>query len=150
MRRQAGFNLIELMVVVFIAAIMLGIGVPAFRDFVAGQRVKTAAFDFASALLLARSEAIKRNAPVTIDQASGGWQNGWTVNAAGAALARQDPASNVTIAPTPAVTDKVTFQGNGRIAGTLQFQFGGANTTSVRCVTVTVSGVPNTKTTSCS
>src|SRR5438132_1412930 len=80
-------------VVMVVAAIMLGIGIPSFRQFTATQRVKGAAFDFAGALLLARSEAIKRNAAVTVDQAVGGWAGGWSVNAAGNLLSTQQAAA---------------------------------------------------------
>jgi type IV fimbrial biogenesis protein FimT len=151
MKRQSGFNMIELMVVVTIAAIMLGIGVPSFRQFTATQRVKSAAFDFAAAQLLARSEAIKRNTSVTVTQASGGWGNGWTVVAGGNTLATQEATSNVTITPKPdATTASVAYLGTGRIASTLKFEFSATNTDAVRCVTISVSGVPNTTTASCS
>ena len=70
--RSRGFTLIELMVVISIMAVLLGIGVPSFKSFIAGQRVKTAAGDFSLALVFARSEAIKRNADVTVTAASSG------------------------------------------------------------------------------
>lgn len=150
MKRQSGFTLIELLVVVTISAILLGIAIPSFRDFVATQRVKNAAFEFAASMLLARSEAIKRNTAVTVTQGAGGWGSGWTVAAGAATLATKDSIPNVTItpAPDPAATS-LAFQGTGRIASTISFEFGTANTTSVRCVTVSASGVTSTKTTSC-
>lgn len=148
MRTQRGFNLIELLVVVTIAAILLGVGVPSFREFMAAQRVKNTAFDFAAALLLARSEAVKRNTAVSVDQAGGNWQNGWNVMAGAATLSTKEAPASVTITPTPAATT-IAYQGNGRIAGAVSFQFGSGNTTAVRCVTIGVSGVPNTTTTSC-
>ena len=150
MKRQSGFTLIELLVVVTISAILLGIAIPSFRDFVATQRVKNAAFEFAASMLLARSEAIKRNTAVTVTQGAGGWGSGWTVAAGGTTLATKDSTHNVTItpAPDPAATS-LAFQGTGRIASEIRFQFGTANTTSVRCITVSASGVTSTKTTSC-
>jgi type IV fimbrial biogenesis protein FimT len=150
MRRQSGFNLIELMVVITIAAIMLGIGVPSFRQFTATQRVKSAAFDFAAALLLARSEAVKRNASVTLSQATGGWANGWTVTAGADTVGNQQATSSVTITPNPDTTTSIAYQSNGRVATTMRFEFTAPNTTAVRCVTISASGVPNTSTTSCS
>lgn len=147
-RSQRGFTLIELIVVLAIAAIMLGLGVPAFRDFMDGQRVKNTAFDFAAALLLARSEAVKRNAAVTMDQAAGGWQNGWTVSAGGTTLSVKEAPAGVTVTANPAVTS-VSYQGNGRVATAASFQFAAANTEAVRCVSIGVSGAPNTTTTSC-
>ncbi|MFD2270066.1 Tfp pilus assembly protein FimT/FimU [Undibacterium arcticum] len=38
--RNLGFTLIELMVTISIAAILLAIAVPSFRDFILGQRIK--------------------------------------------------------------------------------------------------------------
>jgi type IV fimbrial biogenesis protein FimT len=148
--RQRGFTLIELMIVVTLLAVMLGIGIPSFRGFIAGQRVKTIAYDFATALLVARSEAIKRNATVTIAP-TGSWVGGWTVSTGTTPtiLATQQPASNVTITTNPNPTASVVYQGNGRIASSLTFQFSASGTDSVRCVSVNVSGVPNTTTTSC-
>jgi type IV fimbrial biogenesis protein FimT len=98
--RQRGFTLIELMIVVTLLAVMLGIGIPSFRGFIAGQRVKTAAYDFATALLVARSEAIKRNTTVTIAP-TGSWIGGWTVAAGGTTIwPRSRRLSNVTSPPT--------------------------------------------------
>jgi hypothetical protein len=85
-----------------------------------------------------------------VTQATGGWANGWTVVVGGTTLSTQEATSNVTIAPNPDTTTSVAFLGTGRIASTLKFQFGGTNTDAVRCVTISVSGVPNTTTTSCS
>jgi type IV fimbrial biogenesis protein FimT len=149
-RAQRGFSLIELMVVVTIAAVMLGVAVPSFREFMAGQRVKNTAFDFAAALLLARSEAIKRNTPVTVAQAGASWAEGWTVAVGGNTLSTKEAPVNVTITTDPDPTAGVAYQGNGRVAGTLKFQFSATSTTAVRCLTIKPDGVPNTTTTSCS
>jgi type IV fimbrial biogenesis protein FimT len=149
--RQRGFTLIELMVVLVIAGIMLGIGVPSMRDFVASQRVKNTAFDFAAALLLARSEAVKRNTSVTLGQNGGGWQSGWSVKVGTTTLSTKDIASGVNITPKPdPATASIAYQGNGRVGSTVSFEFAAPNTKAVRCVTIGVSGVPNTTQTSCS
>ena len=149
MKRQSGFTLIELMVVMTVMAIMLGIGIPAFREFTAAQRVKSVSYDLVASLLQARSEAVKRNATVTVTQGAGGWTDGWTVATGGTTLATTAAANQVTIAPNPDTTTAITYQGTGRIASTLRFQISGANTAAVRCVTITTSGVPNSTTASC-
>ena len=46
-RKPRGFTLIELMVVVALAAILAALAAPSFKSFVSGQRVKAAASDFA-------------------------------------------------------------------------------------------------------
>lgn len=151
MRTQRGFSLIELMVVVSIAAIMLGLGIPATREFMATQRVKSTAFDFAAALLLARSEAVKRNAAVTLAQTDGDWGKGWTVATGGTTLSTKEAPAGVSITPGDPAIVNIGYQGNGRLsaAAEVTFQFGAENTPAVRCVRIGTSGVPNTTSKSC-
>ena len=59
-----GFSLVEVMVVIAIAATLLAIAVPQFQDMITGARVRTVAESIQSGLVYARSEAIKRNAPM--------------------------------------------------------------------------------------
>lgn len=88
--RQAGFNILELMVVLFVAGILMTVGLPAFSGFMANNRMSTAANDLATTLHLARTEAIKRRAAVAVcpsdewDQAAPnctntGFEDGWIV-----------------------------------------------------------------------
>lgn len=65
-RKQAGFNVLELMVVLFVAGILMTVGLPAFTGFMANNQMSTAANDIATSLHLARTEAIKRRASITI------------------------------------------------------------------------------------
>ena len=63
---QTGFTLLELMLVVTIAGLLLGFGVPAMGNFFRNARITGAANDVMGALHFARSEAIKRRVPVTL------------------------------------------------------------------------------------
>ncbi len=63
---QRGFTLWELMIALAVAGIVLGIGVPSFREFVRNGAMTAEANDLVTGLLLARSEAIKRQSPVTL------------------------------------------------------------------------------------
>ena len=87
---QAGFNILELMVVLFVAGILMTVGLPAFNGFMANNRMSTAANDLATTLHLARTEAIKRRASVSVcpsdqwDEAAPactntGFEDGWIV-----------------------------------------------------------------------
>lgn len=62
----SGFTLIELMVTLSVAAILLMIGVPNFRDFINNNRLSSQANDFVGTMTLARSEAIKQNRVVLV------------------------------------------------------------------------------------
>lgn len=64
--RSRGFTLVELMITIAIAAILLGIAVPSFQNFIVSSRITTQANDLISDLSLARSEAAKRNTRVTV------------------------------------------------------------------------------------
>jgi len=80
MSKENGFTLIELMVTLAVAAILLTVGVPSFRDFIMNNRLISAANEFTAAVNLARSAAIKdqRNAYIT-SGAGTNWGAGWRV-----------------------------------------------------------------------
>jgi len=63
---QSGFTLLELMLVVTLAGLLLGLGVPAMGNFIRNSRITGAANDVMAALHFTRSEAIKRRVPVTL------------------------------------------------------------------------------------
>jgi len=69
---HTGFTLVELMITIFLVGILLGIGVPNFRDFIRNSRITTAANDLLADLNLARSEAVKRRVPVTLCKSTNG------------------------------------------------------------------------------
>lgn len=84
--RQAGVTLVELLIVTFIVAILLAIGVPSYRNVTTSNRVATEANALLGDLQYARSESIREGQPVTVcisrngtscDTASTTWQEGW-------------------------------------------------------------------------
>lgn len=139
-----GFTMIELVVAISIVAILLAIGVPALRDLVVSQRVRTAANNLYSDLSYARAEAIKRNAQVQVTRAGGAWTSGWDVLSTGNPLRTQPSLGAVSYAGS--AESSVTYNPDGRttLAGTNSFNFsspsGGA--VSMRCVVITPSGRP--------
>ncbi len=65
-KTQRGFTLLELMVTLLVAGIVLGIGVPNFMEFQRNNAMIAAANEMISGLYLARTEAVKRQLPVTL------------------------------------------------------------------------------------
>ncbi|MGH8616858.1 MAG: GspH/FimT family pseudopilin [Burkholderiales bacterium] len=78
-RSGPGFTLIEMMVVIAIAAILLTIGLPNLRDFLADQRVRTAASDLVSEIALARARAIQDSRRVYFQRTAVDWKDGWII-----------------------------------------------------------------------
>ncbi len=154
-RRQQGFTLIEVLIVIVIMGIMLTIAVPSFRSFTANQRVKTASFEFYAALSFARSEAIKRRASVTVTPVSGNWANGWTVSApiggTPTTLRSQDSLSGVLMTGA----SSVAYRQDGRLVSgssigvLIQPETAGTGISN-RCIRVDLTGAPKSTTTSSS
>jgi type IV fimbrial biogenesis protein FimT len=83
---QHGFTLVELMIALAVFAALLMIVLPSYSDMTLGSKLRSQANDLVAGAVLARSEAIKRNAIVRMcvsaDGASciaGGWDQGWVV-----------------------------------------------------------------------
>lgn len=58
-----GFTLFELMLVLAIAGVLVGIGIPSLTQFVRANQMTSAANDMLTAVHLARAEAVKRRLP---------------------------------------------------------------------------------------
>jgi type IV fimbrial biogenesis protein FimT len=76
--RSRGFSLIELLVVLSIAAVLLGITVPSVQLYIAGVRLSTASNEFFTALNVARSEAVRRGVQVTLITKGAAGSRDWT------------------------------------------------------------------------
>jgi len=73
-----GFTLIELMVVLAIAAIVTMVGLPNMVDFIAEQRLRTVASDMVSEIAFSRAKAIELSRRVVMQRIGGsGWDLGW-------------------------------------------------------------------------
>jgi len=152
LRRQSGFTLIELMVAVAVAGVVVAYALPTMPDVVLNQRVRTSASDFHTALLLARSEAIKRGSSVDIDINTDGWE---VVSGTTVLLTKNDLHATVGFGCMDAEdTDpdtcppSISYTRTGRLGvGDNPFEIrffitGNSNTLS-RCVGVTLSGIAN-------
>lgn len=151
-----GFTLVELMVTVSVLAILMAIAVPSYRGFTAQQRLRAASFDLRTDLVLARSEALKRNAAVTIQRRdSSGWQAGWKVTLdSDASTLRSHNAVGNDVSVSVATTG-ITFGSTGRVTspgGVIQIGLGAStgSTDLARCIVLDPSGMPKTFAEACS
>jgi type IV fimbrial biogenesis protein FimT len=137
---ERGFTLIELMLAIAILSILVGIAVPAYRDVILNQRVTNATNDLHAALSFARSEAVKRNANVTLLPAAGGWAAGWRVPSP---IGGQPDLLNHVQAPGIAIDSaavSVVFSASGRSAN-LDFEITAADDANkVRCLDLGADG----------
>ena len=107
-RHAAGFTLVELMVTIVVLAILLAIGIPSFASLIASNRLTSATNELIASLQAARTEALRRNARVTVCPAapnanacSGAWRDGWM------AFVDQTPGN----APAPESANDILFRG---------------------------------------
>jgi type IV fimbrial biogenesis protein FimT len=143
-RRSAGFTMVELLVTIAIAAILATVAVPSFSGLIASQRAKTAASELFASFLTARSDAIMRNANVTVSPLAGGWSQGWQI---------LDPANNVLDSHGALTNDVkipqtggVTFRPSGRVltGSTSMFVITttSGSSTNYQCISLDLSGRP--------
>ncbi|WP_288842082.1 GspH/FimT family pseudopilin [uncultured Deefgea sp.] len=65
--KNSGFTLIELMITVLLLSIVLAIAAPNFISWINNSRVKSTTENMAQDLIMARTEAIRRNKPTRLD-----------------------------------------------------------------------------------
>jgi len=140
MKFNRGFTLIELMVTLAVLGILATLAAPSFQNLIRSTRLSTAANDLSSAMALARAEAIRRGARVTLcrsstsanalptcDTGGGAWTDGWVlfVNSdadtppaidAGEEILRRGGPMNVatlSVQTTADVANSVTYRPDG-------------------------------------
>jgi type IV fimbrial biogenesis protein FimT len=170
MKAESGFTLTELLITMTIVAILVGIGVPSFRDVTTSNRMSTEVNGLLGDLEFARSEAIKEGQPVTVCATNDGatclagantsWRTGWivfsdvqgdqTVNAPPDIILRASRSFSGTDT-FDAGTSAVTFNREGfktLPAGTATLTLRDAtnNQTWTRCLSITMAGMMTTQT----
>ena len=143
-----GFTAVELVIVIAIVAVAAALALPDLSNLLVNQRLRSAGTDLMSSLIVARSEAIKRNGPVEVRPASGAdWTQGWVVKATASneQLDKKNPLGpSVDVSFAPA---SIVYQHNGRLtsAAPNKVQFKDSRTGSTlspRCLVIDPSGLP--------
>ncbi len=76
MHRESGFTLLEVMIAVAVLAILTALAIPSFTSLIERNKARSAANDLMASILVARSEAIKRERNTALTRAGNGQD--WT------------------------------------------------------------------------
>ena len=148
-KTQDGFTIYELLITMLIIGVVLSVGVPNLREFTQNSRIASAANDLHSSFQLARSEAARAKAPVTICASTnsmdatpvcgGTFEDGWVifvdldgdlaVGGAGESILRRHPppGNSITITTNAGANYfgfAATGMGRGDVLGNPAFQTG--------------------------
>jgi type IV fimbrial biogenesis protein FimT len=148
-REGAGFSLIELMVAIVLLMLIVLVGLPAFTGIMASMRVRAVSESLLSGVQMARTEAVRRNQPVSfhLDAEDGG---GWSVLLVeDASVLQAKPASEGgTVNVQSDLGTTVTFNNLGQrlipAGGVLTFSFTNPDVGecqpagNIRCLSVTI------------
>lgn len=137
-RGQGGFTVVELMVTLGIVGILVAAAAPGYQDWVATTRLNSYANEFATALHFARSEAVKRNATVTLCKSasltacttSETWAQGWIVFVDATNVGTFDSGTDTILRVHEALGGGTTFAGGTDVASTISYRSNGMPTTS--------------------
>ena len=115
-RGARGLTLIELMITIAVLAVGLSLAAPSFTLQIGNYRVRAAAESMINGLNYARTEAVRRNRPVSFTLSSSG--SGWSVDQVSPAQTLQTRADGETAGLTVASTTSsraVTFTSTGMV-----------------------------------
>ena len=170
MKTHSGFTLIELVIVIALAALLTTLALPSFRAIIQNNRATTQANGLLSSLNLARSEAVKRGVRVTlcssVDQAtctdppSADWATGWIIFADESNFGTKDAAETV-LQVHEALADGAELRlaggtnvqllpsGQARAATTLRLELPECSGEQARTIGTELSGRSSVSATSC-
>ncbi len=132
MYRLKGFTLIELMTTLAVAGVVLAVGVPSFRTYLLNNHQTSSVNDLATALQLARNNAISRRMTVTVcksndgatcqtGSSSGDWSQGWMVFTNLNGDTTLDAGDDLLLRVHGALSGDATFIGKAKTANRVSF-----------------------------
>ncbi len=151
-RHSRGFSLVELIAVVAVMGILAAVAVPNFTPILESHRARNASLELFTTLMWARSEAVKRNASVTVARVDGDWNKGWDISAGGTSIGSHKAVSGVVITTDPADVASFQFTPHGRVDSTrpkFQIDVSASPTGNVRCISIDLTGRPESKKGAC-
>ena len=127
-RESTGATLTSLAVAFAISSALVALGVPAYGDMLANMRLRDEARALSLALMLARSEAIKRNARVNVCKSpdlrrcatAGGFEAGWIIYQDPGRTGQPDPDGSLIRVKSRAA-EGVTIRGNRPVADVVSY-----------------------------
>lgn len=164
--------MLELLIALLLLAVVLNLAAPGFRQLLERNAVQTSADCFFTALMLTRSEALKRNQVAILCKSndgasctsSGNWEQGWLVFADVDADSAADPNEILRVerglrdgrtlrVASGIFSDTVSYRTDGTASGTGTFVLCGSkqDLESAREIEVNITGRPRlqTSTTDC-
>lgn len=139
---QGGISLLEVIIVMAIAGILAAVAIPSFVTTIQNNRMTAYTNDLVTGLMLARTEALKRNLPVNICRSSnasattptcttgsgtGGWEVGWFVYA-DLDSSNSFNAGDIVLMRREAYTGGLTITGNNNVANFIRYTSQGITT----------------------
>lgn len=120
-----GMTLIEIAIVLVVMAVMVTLGLPAFRAWIQNTQIRSVAESVLNGYQVARNEAVRRNANVEfiLDDAGLAAGNFWCVRLVNTNEDVQckptgEVSPNILVVPDPAGSTTMTFDGLGRVPTT--------------------------------
>lgn len=121
-----GVTLIELMVVIAIAAILYAVGTPSLQQFTLNRAADRLTQELQLDLAFARNQAITLNQPVTVAPNNNSWSQGWIIRQGTLVIREKGSAANPVadagvISSTYTTAAPLQFDAQGRAQTTGSF-----------------------------
>jgi type IV fimbrial biogenesis protein FimT len=170
-KTRRGFTLMELMFTIAVLSVLVSLAIPSFIETISRNRVAAQSNDFVTALNYARSEALRRVAPVSVCASANStscagagvtdWSTGWIAftdaNGDGAlngadVLLQVWPATSGGLTLNATTRNFVRYGSNGVASGTETFTLTKPSCTGnkARRITISVTGRVTSETAACS